>query len=156
MARYSGCMSYSAEKHCAHCGGYTFIADITKWVYKTTKPGGGYHWFCSWSCLCAHRRKHEKPPKEKKEPKKRTYIENRYPNSLRAIRECVGIPLKEMAELLNYTNTSQVSRIEKGYVPIPARVSDVLCELYGCGADDLTAEFDADRWEEKKNAYPPR
>jgi hypothetical protein len=68
----------------------------------------------------------------------------------------VGIPLKEMAEILNYTNTSQVSRIEKGYVPIPARVSDVLCELYGCGADDLTAEFEADRWEEMKNAYLPR
>ena len=156
MARYSGCMSYSAEKHCSHCGGYTFIADITRYVYKIPKNGGGYHWFCSWSCLCAHRRKHAKPPKEKKEPKKKLYIENQYPNSLRAIRECFGISREKITEILNYSNTSQISRIERGCVKIPARVSDALCELYGCCAEDLTAEFDAEKWNAKKNAYLPR
>lgn len=153
MARYSGCMSYSAEKYCAHCGGYIFVPDVTVWKYKLPTSSGGWHWFCIWSCMEAYRKAHIKPPKD---PTKRPsrYAEAKYPNSLRRIRKHFGISQREISDVLGYATTAQVSRVEKGYIPIPQRVIPQMCEMFGCTADDLMrADIPDDeilRWETKK------
>ncbi len=153
MARYSGCVSYSTEKKCAQCGGYIFVPDVTVWRYKLPTSRGGCHWFCIWSCMEAYRKANEKPPKD---PTKRhsRYAEAKYPNSLRRIQKHFGISLREISDVLGYATTAQVSRVEKGYIPIPQRVIPQMCEMFGCTADDLMrADIPDDeimRWKTKK------
>ena len=146
------CLSYSAEKYCAHCGGYIFVPDVAIWRYKIPKIGGGYHWFCIWSCQTAWERDHEKPQREYKHKKR--YVECRYPNGIRKIREYFGISQREISDVLGYATTAQISRVEKGYIPIPQRVIPQMCEMFGCAADDLMrADIPDDeimRWKTKK------
>lgn len=47
--------SWFAEKRCAHCG-KIFCVRSSEWAYKI--DGKRRNWFCTWSCLCAYRRKH--------------------------------------------------------------------------------------------------
>ena len=148
MPRSDIIMAYSAEKKCAQCKEYLFIPDVTQWAYKIPSPGGAHKWFCTWHCLCAWRKKHEKKPKEEK--KRWTPTVGTYANNIRTIRERNGITLKQASEHLGYACTTQLINIERGRIPIPAAKIPVLCELLGC----TEADIDQRRVNKKNSGLP--
>ena len=52
----------STKKKCPMCGKKFEIMWCDLWAYKTQRyGGGGYKYYCSWHCLRAEERRHEKP-----------------------------------------------------------------------------------------------
>lgn len=49
------------EKNCERCG-KEFVMPCGDWAYKKYK-GRGYMYFCSWSCVRAWEKEHDKPTK---------------------------------------------------------------------------------------------
>jgi DNA-binding NarL/FixJ family response regulator len=81
------------EKNCDRCG-KEFVMPCGDWAYKRYK-GKGVQYFCSWKCIRAYEREHDKPKK----------IDERE-RIIQALAD--GLSVKEVSTLLD-VDTSKVS-----------------------------------------------
>ena len=143
-------LTYSAEKNCSQCRKRTFVPDTTKWVFKIPRRGGGHEWFCGWTCMCAWRKKHEKPPKEASLPPPPRYQVGKHPNNVKEIRAYFGITRKAVMEYIQ-CSPSTYTAIEMGSRIIQQKWLTRLCRAFGCRPADITQKpFDetvAEMWE---------
>jgi len=61
---------YEIEMTCRNCGKPITVLHPSRWAYKVSNGHGGFTYFCTWKCLRADEKKHEKPePAEEPEEK---------------------------------------------------------------------------------------
>lgn len=116
---------------CAECGCEFVAEDPDKWVYKEICKNGR-KMFCTWSCLCARRRKRGSKPIS------HDYADKRYCRIFTDIRLYFSLTLEDCARWLGVS--PKTVGTYNGAQPIPPARLKRLAEGLGCRPEDILAD----------------